>query len=411
MYGVLIDLLIKLFPWFREWARKLPPDRRQRIRLCLILGIVLLSLATLGIILYVSGTGRTLSTFHWVFIAAACLAESVAAIAILYFDAQGRLIHPATFKAEGRKIVKRKHWDELDALAYVLQVIRRIDRDYIRAIERGQHLVPESCFEESRRGSNPASCPLDREFCRKIKAHLYAKDSPIQNFGFEIDEAEDIEGDEDIDGENPPKYTWIIDGIDGVRHFMRKLPLFTTTVALLDANGKPLIAMILSPVTGELFFAIRGYGAYLNDWKTKLQVSSIESSKAVMHVEFPNRDLFLASEETFQAMRDLLGDILQTVYRVRGLGLGSLGLAYVAKGTFDGYITLPNTTRSSDVIAGMLLVKEAGGQVRCVESNIARPNRVVVVATNGHLPDRFLNVFKGPPCPSSPLAETPTSDS
>jgi len=46
---------------------------------------------------------------------------------------------------------------------------------------------------------------------------------------------------------------------------------------------------------------------------------------------------------------------------VRGLGIGSLGLAYLAKGAFDGFVSLPGTALKHDMLAGALLVREAGG--------------------------------------------------
>jgi fructose-1,6-bisphosphatase/inositol monophosphatase family enzyme len=166
-------------------------------------------------------------------------------------------------------------------------------------------------------------------------------------------------------------HTWIIDPIDGSRHLMRHLPLFTTTMVLVDEHYEGMLAMIYVPITGELFFAARDHGAYLNHWndREKLSVSAMGAENAYAYVEFPNEDTPPAE---FHANCESLRQIFEKVYRVRGCGLGSLGMAYVAKGAFDAYITLSGKTRRCDVLAGAFLVKEAGGVAQIAD---ARPRK------------------------------------
>ena len=171
------------------------------------------------------------------------------------------------------------------------------------------------------------------------------------------------------------EYEWVIDPIDGSRHVARDLPVFTVSIALVRRN-QPLLGVVYVPVTDELYFGIKDRGAYLNTWANELHVSKREPDEAIVHVEFPNKSLLAAAADDFLARCESLEQVLSKVHRVRGLGVGSLGLAYVAKGAFDGYITFTGTTLRNDVCAGLLLVEEAGGKVRefavpqVVEGNI-----------------------------------------
>ena len=57
-------------------------------------------------------------------------------------------------------------------------------------------------------------------------------------------------------------------------------------------------------------------------------------------------------------------------------------MAYVAKGAFDAYVTLPGTTLDIDVIAGMHLVKEAGGEIYSIDTPEITTDGIRVIASN-----------------------------
>lgn len=176
-------------------------------------------------------------------------------------------------------------------------------------------------------------------------------------------------------------YTWIIDPIDGVRHLARGLPLFTCSVAL-RKEKETLLSVTYAPVTGELFLALKDHGAYLNSWAHRLHVSDVGMEQALVHLEFPNRDQLQGFPEDFNTQCDAVSDIFSHVKRVRGLGLGSLGLAYVAKGAFEAYLTLTGTTLVQDVMAGILLVEEAGGKTMTLDVPDVTANNTRVIAAN-----------------------------
>ena len=68
---------------------------------------------------------------------------------------------------------------------------------------------------------------------------------------------------------DPEQITWIIDPIDGTNNFITKYPYFCISIAGY-ISGEIISGCILNPLTNELFLAVKGQGAYLNDKKYKV---------------------------------------------------------------------------------------------------------------------------------------------
>ncbi len=60
------------------------------------------------------------------------------------------------------------------------------------------------------------------------------------------------------------RQVWVVDPIDGTRGSIAGLPDWSISVALVE-NGRPVVAALFAPVTEELFVAVAGAGATLND--------------------------------------------------------------------------------------------------------------------------------------------------
>ncbi len=178
------------------------------------------------------------------------------------------------------------------------------------------------------------------------------------------------------------RYTWVIDPLDGIGNFTHGNPSFTVAVALLDETT-PVVGVVYSPVTDELFYASAGEGAYRND-------SPIETTA--------KRRL---DESMLLSGYDPTGSFLNRFYRqargVRRLGSASLHLCYVAAGSADAhweYDTYP-----WDVAAGLCILREAGGTAthadgRMYELTIADTDaRSSLLCSNGPLHDTLLDAF------------------
>lgn len=145
---------------------------------------------------------------------------------------------------------------------------------------------------------------------------------------------------------------WVIDPIDGTNNYARGLPLWCVSVALMRA-GEIAFGMIFNPVSDEFYCAVSGHGARCNDQPIK--VSAVDSPpQARIGMGFSYRR---PPELHLQGIAALLAANCE----YSRLGSGALGLALVADGRFDGYFE-PHIN-AWDVLAGICLVREAGGWV------------------------------------------------
>lgn len=143
---------------------------------------------------------------------------------------------------------------------------------------------------------------------------------------------------------------WHIDPIDGTANFLYDLPSWSTSVAVVDANG-PLAGAVYAPVTDELFSASRGCGATLNGVPTSAS-SAASLELAMVATGFS----YLTEHRAAQARR--IARLLPRVRDIRRMGSAALDLCFVACGRLDAYFEEP--LNSWDVAAGLLIASESG---------------------------------------------------
>lgn len=165
-------------------------------------------------------------------------------------------------------------------------------------------------------------------------------------FGFLMEESGEVKGE---DSNN----RWVIDPIDGTNNFLHGIPHFCISVGL-QRQHEVIGAVIFDPIKNEMFYAEKGQGAFMNDQRirvsgrTKLQNCLIGVGGASMR---QNREDYYKLHQT----------ISPQVACMRQSGSAALDLAYVAAGRYDGFYDM--NLRPWDLAAGILLIREAGGQV------------------------------------------------
>ncbi|MGQ8365176.1 inositol monophosphatase family protein [Glaciecola sp. 1036] len=159
-------------------------------------------------------------------------------------------------------------------------------------------------------------------------------------------------GEEGGNIDNNSDFTWVIDPLDGTTNFIRGIPHFAVSIALLY-KGKLDQAVVFDPIRGELFTASKGAGAQLNGYRIRVSKAK-DLTETVLATAFPFKDKsqFAEASSKFNAVYMQSGD-------VRRMGSAALDLAYVAAGRFDGYFE--KGLKSWDMAAGELIVREAGG--------------------------------------------------
>lgn len=168
--------------------------------------------------------------------------------------------------------------------------------------------------------------------------------------------------------------TWVIDPLDGTTNFIHDYHFSSVSVALLQ-NGRPVIGAVLQPYTGELFYAEKGKGAFLND--DPIHVSSTPIRQALVGFGTSPYEAELAEKSMQAALM-----FLRRCADVRRCGSAALDLAYVAAGRQDVFFEL--ILRPWDYAAGALLVTEAGGcfaQPQLSEQNFGQTTAVIAANT------------------------------
>lgn len=145
---------------------------------------------------------------------------------------------------------------------------------------------------------------------------------------------------------------WIVDPIDGTANFARSIPHYCTAIAFVSDN-RIAFGAIYNPSLDELYFARQGSGAMCNG--SPIHVAPTKSVAAA------SIELGWSNRRPNEAYLDMMGAALESGANVRRGSSGALGLAYVADGRSDGYAELH--MNAWDCLAGLLMVREAGGVV------------------------------------------------
>ena len=182
--------------------------------------------------------------------------------------------------------------------------------------------------------------------------------------------------------ESESSFRWHVDPLDGTTNFAHGYPCFAVSIGLEEA-GELLAGVIYQPVSGELFTAAKGEGAYLN--QKKIQVSPIETlATSLLVTGFPS------VKRTQNPNIHYYWDFTLRSHGVRRDGSAALDLAAVACGRFEGFWEFG--LHSWDAAAGVLLVREAGGIVTRFDGQTYQLGDRELLASNGHVHSEMENV-------------------
>jgi len=177
---------------------------------------------------------------------------------------------------------------------------------------------------------------------------------------------------------------FVVDPLDGTTNFAHAYPMFAVSIGYEEA-GRVRAGVVYDPVREELFTAESGRGAFLNG--KKLQVSKADTiPQALLVTGFPY-DLRDDLEGNLRLFKKFMG----TARAIRRDGSAALDLCYVAAGRFDGF--WEEKLGPWDTAAGALLVEEAGGRVSSFSGGAFHYTQKAIVASNGRLHDRMLQIL------------------
>ncbi len=177
-------------------------------------------------------------------------------------------------------------------------------------------------------------------------------------------------------------FRWIVDPLDGTTNFAHGYPCFAVSIGLEEA-GELLVGVVYQPVTQEMFTAVKGEGAYLN--QKPIHVSGVERlATSLLCTGFPS------AKRSHSPNIHYYWDFTMRSHGVRRDGSAAMDLASVACGRFDGFWEFG--LHPWDTAAGTLLVREAGGTVTTFSGQPYRPGDRETLASNGHIHDEMRQV-------------------
>jgi len=160
------------------------------------------------------------------------------------------------------------------------------------------------------------------------------------------------------------KNTWIIDPIDGTINFLHGIPHFAISLAL-KFNDEIVSGLIFDPIKNEMFYAEKDNGAFFNNQRIRVSKKNEIA------------DCLFATGITLKNKIDLPN---------RKSGCAALDMAYVASGRYDGFFQY--NLNIWDIAAGIILVKEAGGNIN--EIDLLNTKNIKIIASSPNISSKLL---------------------
>ncbi|MEX0829555.1 MAG: 3'(2'),5'-bisphosphate nucleotidase CysQ [Nitrospirales bacterium] len=202
---------------------------------------------------------------------------------------------------------------------------------------------------------------LKRILYEGLQITIKADGSPVTNADLEVNEIlqdallEAYPKDAWLSEESPDnpsrlqsQRVWILDPIDGTKPFIKSLPHYTISLALID-QGQPAIGVIFNPATQEYFCAVQGQPATLNGQPILVRTTAEPAPRTFLVNTWHVGNPLLKAWRSQHHCPPLLGSI-------------AYSLALVAAGHVDGVINV-GPQNEWDIAAGLLIVQAAGGLV------------------------------------------------
>jgi fructose-1,6-bisphosphatase/inositol monophosphatase family enzyme len=236
---------------------------------------------------------------------------------------------------------------EKDRLATELQLVKQLARDAAQvALGRAQQAVPQEKANQS------YVTDLDHDLERLIRQRLRAA------FPDDLLTGEEYAAEAGKAGGAGAR-RWSIDPIDGTGNLVHRLPLWAVSIGLIE-EGEPVLGVIAIPPLGEMFWAVKGGGA----WRDGHPLST------------PDAATFHAQDNVCvgtNAMRAL--DLRTLPGRLRDLGSACCELSFLAAGRLMTAVFLGEAAH--DLAAGAVITAEAGCRFGTIDGQVLTAAQLV----------------------------------
>ncbi len=177
------------------------------------------------------------------------------------------------------------------------------------------------------------------------------------------------------------EYRWIIDPIDGTKNYTRGLPFFGMLVALMK-NGEVIMGVSNMPAFGEMMYAEKGQGAFLNG--ERVSVSEVKDMKDI-YLTFGGLGYFEKAGTV-----DKITTIRDRIFQLRSFGDVYM-YHMLAQGRLD--VVVESSIKLHDVAPLKLIVEEAGGRATEIDGTELNMDTDNFLATNGLVHQMMIDYF------------------
>lgn len=166
-------------------------------------------------------------------------------------------------------------------------------------------------------------------------------------------------------GDKPAEIVMIMDPLDGTTNAIKNIPCYGISIAIAPLDGDDslgnicladiCIAFVKNFPTGDSYLAVKDKCATKNG--KPIKVSNVEEAKKAT-----------LSTYLYRSSYDM-NNIYSHVRRMRIMGAIAVEMCFVAEGIYDVFLDT-QAVRVLDIAASQLIIKEAGGFITDINSNI-----------------------------------------
>ena len=164
-------------------------------------------------------------------------------------------------------------------------------------------------------------------------------------------------GEEEDQRDTTTQMCWIVDPIDGTTNFARGMQQSGISVAF-RIGTELVLGVVYNPDLDDMFWGVKGKGAYLNG--TKLSVSKKDFEHSIVCTA-----LCLYRKNYADICSGILKDVFLQCADFRRFGVASLEICYVAAGRADSFFEF--RLYPWDIGAAAVILREAGGIIGTID--------------------------------------------
>lgn len=155
--------------------------------------------------------------------------------------------------------------------------------------------------------------------------------------------------------------TLVVDPLDGTANFHSEIPFYSVSLAVgTRMLGDVTHGLIRNLVTGEIYYAEKGKGAWLDE--ASISTRRFQSKTSLFLAYIGNS----TDASTWK--------VTEKIRRIRSLGCASLEMCHIARGMADGFyfncLDFDKRMRIVDIAASVLVLREAGGEIFNIDGEV-----------------------------------------